>query len=108
MLVNQPKGQAIFTNIWQVNFKTMKSQFGELIRTHGKKQHLHLRQVALLLEMDTAQMSIIEKRMLQLKREQTATLTEILRASNDDLITLCLANQIYEVLKDEMMLNEAM
>ncbi len=39
----------------------MKSQFGERVRTLREKQNLYLRQVAPLLEMDTAQLSKIEK-----------------------------------------------
>ncbi len=43
----------------------MNSQFDELIRTRSEKQHLYLRKVAPLLEMDTAQLSKIEKGMRQ-------------------------------------------
>ena len=86
----------------------MNSQFGEQIRTLREKQHLYLRQVAPLLEMDTAQLSKIEKGLRQLKREQIPILTEILKASSDELMTLWLADQIYEVVKDEKMANRAM
>lgn len=86
----------------------MKSQFGEKIRTLREKQHLYLRQVAPLLEMDTAQLSKIEKGLRQLKREQIPIIAEILKASSDELMTLWLADQIYDVVKDEKMANEAM
>lgn len=86
----------------------MNSQFGEQIRTLREKQHLYLRQVAPLLEMDTAQLSKIEKGLRQLKREQIPILAEILKASSDELMTLWLADQIYEVVKDEKMANQAM
>jgi HTH-type transcriptional regulator, competence development regulator len=86
----------------------MKSQFGEKIRTLRAKQNLYLRQVAPLLEMDTAQLSKIEKGLRQLKREQIPILAEILKASSDELMTLWLADQIYEVVKDEKMANQAM
>jgi transcriptional regulator with XRE-family HTH domain len=85
----------------------MNSQFGERIRTLREKQHLYLRQVAPLLEMDTAQLSKIEKGLRQLKREQIPILAEILKASSDELMTLWLADQIYEVVKDEKLANEA-
>ncbi len=39
----------------------MKSQFGEKIRTLREEQNLYLRQVAPLLEMETAQLRKIEK-----------------------------------------------
>jgi len=86
----------------------MNSQFGERIRTLREKQNLYLRQVAPLLEMDTAQLSKIEKGMRQLKREQIPIIAEILKASSDELMTLWLADQIYAVVKDEKLANEAM
>ena len=86
----------------------MQSQFGEKIRTLREQQHLYLRQVAPLLEMDTAQLSKIEKGLRQLKREQIPIIAEILKASSDELMTLWLADQIYEVVKDEKMANQAM
>ena len=86
----------------------MNSQFGEKIRTPREKQHLYLRQVAPLLEMDTAQLSKIEKGIRQLKREQIPIIAEILKASSDELMTLWLADQICAVIKDEKLANEAM
>jgi transcriptional regulator with XRE-family HTH domain len=86
----------------------MQSQFGEKIRTLRAKQHLYLRQVAPLLEMDTAQLSKIEKGMRQLKREQIPIIAEILKVNSDELMTLWLADQIYAVVKDEKLANEAM
>ena len=79
----------------------MKSQFGERVRTLREKQNLYLRQVAPLLEMDTAQLSKIEKGLRQLKREQIPIIAEILKTSSDELMTLWLADQIYDVVKDE-------
>ena len=86
----------------------MNSQFGEKIRTLREKQKLYLRQVAPLLEMDTAQLSKIEKGLRQLKREQIPVLAEILKANADELQTFWLADQIYAVVKDEKFANEAM
>ena len=86
----------------------MNSQFGEKIRTPREKQHLYLRQVAPLLEMDTAQLSKIEKGIRQLKREQVPIIAGAIKASSDELMTLWLADQIYAVVKDEKLANEAM
>lgn len=86
----------------------MNSQFGELIRKLREKQNLYLRQVAPLLEMDTAQLSKIEKGLRQLKREQIPILAEIFQADKDELLTLWLADQLYDVIKDEKLANEAM
>ncbi len=85
----------------------MNSQFGERIRALREKQNLYLRQVAPLLEMDTAQLSKIEKGVRQLKREQLAILAEILKVHQDELMTLWLADQIYAVVKDEKLADEA-
>ena len=86
----------------------MDNQFGERIRELRVKQHLYLRQVAPLLEMDTPQLSKIEKGLRQLKREQIPLIAEVLKANSDELITLWLADQIYAVVKDEKLANEAM
>ena len=86
----------------------MYSQFGERIRDLREKQNLYLRQVAPLLEMDTAQLSKIEKGMRQLKREQIPILAETLKVDQDELLTLWLADQIYDVVKGEKLANEAM
>ena len=86
----------------------MKSQFGERVRTLREKQNLYLRQVAPLLEMDTAQLSKIEKGLRQLKREQIPILADILKVGKDELLILWLADQLYDVVKDEKLANEAM
>ncbi|MDZ4668545.1 MAG: helix-turn-helix transcriptional regulator [bacterium] len=86
----------------------MESQFGNKIRALRETQHLYLRQVAPLLEMDTAQLSKIEKGLRQIKRELIPILAEILKTDKDQLQTLWLADQIYAVVKDEKFANEAM
>ena len=86
----------------------MRTQFGERIRALREKQNLYLRQVAPLLDMDTAQLSKIEKGLRQIKREQIPVIANILKTSNDELMTLWLADQIYAVVKDEKLANEAM
>jgi hypothetical protein len=83
----------------KVHIHTMNIQFGAMIRTLSEKQHLYLRQVAPLLEMDTAQLSKIEKGMRQLKREQIPIITGALKANSYELMTLWLADQIYAVIK---------
>ena len=60
----------------------MNSQFGERIRELREKQNLYLRQVAPLLEMDTAQLSKIEKGLRQLKRELIPILANILKVES--------------------------
>lgn len=86
----------------------MKSHFGEKIRMLREKQHLYLRHVAPLLKMDIAQLCKIEKGTRQLKREQIPKITEVLKANSDELMTLWLADQIFAVIKDEKLANEAL
>ncbi len=86
----------------------MESQFGEKIRELRTKQHLYLRQVAPLLEMDTAQLSKIEKGLRQLKKEQLVLLAEILKTDKMELETLWLADQLMQLVKDEPTANEAL
>ncbi|ULQ58332.1 helix-turn-helix domain-containing protein [Flavihumibacter rivuli] len=86
----------------------MESQFGEKIRALREQQHLYLRQVAPLLEMDTAQLSKIEKGLRQLKREQLPLLADILKTDKEELLILWLADQLYDVVKDEDVALKAM
>lgn len=86
----------------------MESQFGQKIRALREQEHLYLRHVAPLLDMDTAQLSKIEKGLRQIKREQIPVLAEILKSNQDELLTLWLADQIYAVVKGEKLATKAM
>jgi transcriptional regulator with XRE-family HTH domain len=86
----------------------MATQFGERIRELRTKQNMLLRQLASLLDVDTSIISKVERGDRQLKKEQIPLLAEILKASSDELMTLWLADQIYAVVKDEKLANEAM
>ena len=79
----------------------MSSQFGNKIRTLREEQNLLLRQVASILEMDTAQLSKIERGERNAKKETVLKLAKILKVAPDELVTLWLADQIYDVVKDE-------
>jgi len=86
----------------------MQSQFGEKIRALRESQQLYLRQVAPLLDMDTAQLSKIEKGLRQLKRDQIPIVADLLKADKDELLILWLADQLFDVVKDEELANEAL
>jgi len=79
----------------------MSSQFGNRIRIRREEQNLLLRQVAPMLEMDTAQLSKIERGERQAKKETVIKVAKILKVKEDDLLTLWLADQIYDVVKNE-------
>ena len=79
----------------------MNSRFGNKIRTLREEQNLLLRQVASILEMDTAQLSKIERGERQAKKETVLKIAVILKVSEKELLTLWLADQIYDVVKDD-------
>ncbi len=79
----------------------MNSRFGNKIRTLREEQNLLLRQVASILEMDTAQLSKIERGERQAKKETVLKIAVILKVSDKELLTLWLADQIYDVVKDD-------
>lgn len=86
----------------------MESQFGERIRALREGQNLYLRQVAPLLDMDTAQLSKIENGVRQLKKEQIPILAKVLKVTSTELETLWLADQLMQLVKDEPMAGEAL
>ena len=58
--------------------------------------------------MDIAKLSKIEKGVRQIKKEQIPILADILKTEKDELLILWLADQLYDVVKDEKLANEAM
>lgn len=79
----------------------MESQFGNRIRALREEQNLLLRQVASSLEMDTAQLSKIERGERQAKKETVIKISKLLKVKESELLTLWLADQICYVVKDE-------
>jgi transcriptional regulator with XRE-family HTH domain len=79
----------------------MSSQLGNKIRTLREEQNLLLRQVASVLEMDTAQLSKIERGERQAKKETVIKIATFLNIEAKELITLWLADQIFDVVKDD-------
>jgi transcriptional regulator with XRE-family HTH domain len=64
--------------------------------------------VAAHLEIDTALLSKIEKGVRNLKKEYIPKLAEILKADKEELLTLYLADQLDEIIKDEPLGKKAM
>ncbi|MDZ4810660.1 MAG: helix-turn-helix transcriptional regulator [Bacteroidota bacterium] len=67
-----------------------------------------MRQVASLLDVDTSIISKIERGGRQIKKEQIKPLAGILKADKDELLTLWLADQVYDVIQGEPMADEAL
>jgi len=98
----------IFANICQDNNFIMTTQLGDKIRELRTKQNLLLRQVASKLDVDTSIISKMERGERPIKKEQVSTLAEILNADKQELLTLWLADQVMDVIKDEQFADEAL
>jgi len=98
----------MFVNICQVRYYQMVTQFGERVRALRTRQGLLLRQVASVLEMDTALLSKIERGERPIKKDQVSIIAEILKVDKEELLTLWLADQVMDVLKDEKLADEAL
>jgi transcriptional regulator with XRE-family HTH domain len=79
----------------------MSGQFGDKIRKLREEEGLFLRQVASVLDMDTAQLSKIERGERQAKKEVVMKLSVILKVEANELLILWLADQIYNIVKDD-------
>lgn len=86
----------------------MATQFGDKIRLMRTNQKMLLRHVASALDIDTALLSKIERGSRVIKKEQIPLIAAVLKADKEELITLWLADQVMNVLKDEKMADEAL
>ncbi|MFZ4107031.1 helix-turn-helix domain-containing protein [Flavobacterium sp.] len=86
----------------------MATQLGDKIRELRVKQNLLLRQVASKLEVDTSIISKMERGERPIKKEQIAILADILKADKEELQTLWLADQLYDVIEGQPMADEAL
>lgn len=81
------------------------NKFGNLIRAKREGQEMLLRHLSAELDVDTAQMSKIERGERTAKREQVHQLIKIFKLDESETIALWLADQVYAVVADE---NEAL
>lgn len=79
----------------------MAKQFGERIKELRQKNKLLQREVASQLDMDTPLLSKIERGERMPKKEIVSRMAQILKADEKELLTLWLADQIYDVAKDK-------
>ena len=77
------------------------NKFGETIRNKREANGLFLRQLAAKLDIDTAMLSKIERGARNAKRTQVSTLADILQLDKKELLTLWLADKVYEIVKDD-------
>ncbi|NCT13699.1 MAG: helix-turn-helix transcriptional regulator, partial [Flavobacteriales bacterium] len=74
---------------------------GEILREKREKKGLLLRQVAALLDIDTAILSKIERSERKASKEQIIKLAKILELDEEDLIVQFLSEKILYEIKDE-------
>lgn len=74
---------------------------GKRIKELREESQLLQRQLAAELEIDTPMYSKLERGERKAKREQVIKLAKIFKVDKEELLTLWLAGQIYELIKDE-------
>ncbi|PKP34940.1 MAG: XRE family transcriptional regulator [Bacteroidetes bacterium HGW-Bacteroidetes-17] len=81
---------------------------GKKLRELREQKGLLLRQVAASLEVDTAYISKMERGEKNIKREFILKLAELYQTDKNQLITIWLADQVYDILKDETLAESAL
>jgi transcriptional regulator with XRE-family HTH domain len=76
-------------------------KFGEHIKQLREENHLLQRQLANALDMDTAMLSKIERGERRAKREHIPMLAELLQANEKKLLIVWMADQVYDLIKEE-------
>jgi len=75
--------------------------FGEKIKALREQKELLQRQLAAELQIDTPMFSKIERGERRAKKEQILLLVKLLDTTEEELLSIWLADQIYDLLKDE-------
>jgi transcriptional regulator with XRE-family HTH domain len=84
------------------------SQFSEHIRNLREKRKIRQREFAACLKADTAFVSKLEKGERQARRKQVLLLVELFTVDKEELLSLWLAEKVYEVLKNEDIAQKAL
>lgn len=77
------------------------SKFGKRIKELREEQNFLQKHIAVQLDIDTPMLSKIERGERKARKEQVKLLADIFKMSESDLLTLWLADQVYDVVKDE-------
>jgi transcriptional regulator with XRE-family HTH domain len=86
----------------------MGNEFGNRIKELRESKQLLQRQVASLMEIDTPMLSKIERGERKAKKEQVKQFADIYKVKSEELLTLWLADQVYEMVKDEKVADNAL
>lgn len=79
----------------------MPTIFGNKIKTLREEKQIPQRQLASVLEIDTATYCKIEKGDRRAKREQVNVLAKLLEVDSKELIRLWWANKVYDIIAEE-------
>ena len=79
----------------------MSTIFGNKIKTLREEKQIPQRQLASVLEIDTATYCKIEKGDRRAKREQVIVLAELLKIDSKELIRLWSADKVYDIIAEE-------
>ena len=81
---------------------------GQHLRELREEKGLLLRQVAAELEVDTAYISKMERGEKNIKREYIIKLADIYKVNINELLAIWLADQIFDIVKDEKNAKQAL
>lgn len=84
------------------------SPFNEHLRKLREDRQIRQREVAAYLKTDTAFISKIEKGERHIRRDQVLLLANLFNVAEDELLSLWLAEKVYNVLKDEDVARKAL
>jgi len=76
-------------------------RFGDIVRTKREEKGMLLRQLAALIDMDTAILSKVERSERKAKREQVDKIAKVLDINKNDLIIEYLSENIANEILDE-------
>lgn len=77
------------------------NKLGSKLRAIRESKGLLIRQVAASLDADTAYISKLERGERKAKREQLTEISLVLECDKEELLTLWLADQVFEIVKNE-------
>jgi len=101
-------GNFLFLSLFDKTTYSNMGQFNQYIRKLREERNIKQREVAAYLKADTAFISKLEKGERQVRREQVLSLAQLFQVSKDELLSLWLAEKVYDVLKDEDVAQEAL
>ncbi|OMP30069.1 helix-turn-helix domain-containing protein [Mangrovimonas sp. DI 80] len=77
------------------------NKFGDLIRSKREEQEMLLRHLSAELDIDTAMLSKIERGEKTAKREHIETLAKLFKLDHNELFSLWLADQVFQLVENE-------